>query len=270
MRTQGTDREDAMGHGVGTGRTGGRERAAGVLRAPPDQRIENARGVRVREWEQERERERGVGADIPGTREGEGDATPREETIQASEGGGRGARERGGRSGGGARYVAFVLSLFIGPLFFAVGLASLAGGLYTGYTTARWLGHAATTTAQVTGSVDEGQALGADQGTEQYCPLLTFYTADGVAVTVVPPAASQLGLCNTRPLTPGAALAVRYPPDAPDEARVDSFMGLWGDALLDIVGGLRDLLVGGVPALIDLYLARAWLRDRRRASAGRL
>ncbi len=82
MRTQGTDREDAMGHvghGVGTGRTGGRERAAGVLRAPPDQRIENARGVQ----ERERERGAGAGADIPGT--GEGDATPREDTIQASQ-----------------------------------------------------------------------------------------------------------------------------------------------------------------------------------------
>jgi len=52
-------------------------------------------------------------------------------------------------------------------------------------------------------------------------------------------------------------VVVRYPPDAPNEARVDSFKGLWGDALLDILAGLKGLLEGFVPALIDLYLARA-------------
>ncbi len=164
MWIQGADGKDAMdtmGHAVGTEGTGWRERAAG--------------------------------ADIPRPREGEGDATPRAEATGAGTGRESVSSERGRGSGGEARYVVFVVALFIGPIFFVAGLASLAVGLSTGYATARWLGHAATATAQVTGSVDAGLV----QGQERYCPLLTFDTADGTAVTSVPAGALQGDVCDT-------------------------------------------------------------------------
>ena len=97
-------------------------------------------------------------------------------------------------------------------------------------------------------------APGARLGDDIHCAIVLYTTEDGREVRFEGPSKDSLVK-----LGQGDDVRVLYYPDAPEEARVDCFMGLWFPAtMLWIVGG-------GAVAIPLLTLRQAWKWVKRQS-----
>ena len=129
-------------------------------------------------------------------------------------------------------------------VFTAVGLALLAAALYLYQDTQNFTQGALTGDGVVTELV---RARSSDSNSSTYRPVVEFHTDDGSLVEVT----STMG-SNSPSFRVGESVQVYYHADRPHQAKINSFLSLWGLPL--IFGGIGGIffLVG----FVMIYMAR--------------
>lgn len=124
-----------------------------------------------------------------------------------------------------------------------IGVVVLAFGVQSCANTMDFLTHARPAVARVVGdsrNVD-------DRGNVSYCPLLSFHTVSGRALTAQAP-----NICQDSPFARGGRMAIHYRADHPTTIEVDGFVGTWLSPLGLTGLGLAFIIVPW------LYLRAKW------------
>jgi len=128
-------------------------------------------------------------------------------------------------------------------LSFVIGIVLLVLGVQAWADTIGFQGHAAPARARVIGNrryVD-------DKGNVSFCPVLSFRTAVGRAITV-----QGDNVCQDTPFPHGVSMAIHYRTDRPSTVEVDGFAGTWFNPVVFTALGL---LLTIAPAV---YARRTW------------
>jgi hypothetical protein len=126
------------------------------------------------------------------------------------------------------------LPLLVGGLFAAVGAATSIVGARTWTRTREFLRGARTVPGVVVGLVEHQEG-----GEDWFFPRVRFTTSEGAEITFE----SGMGASGPTPRV-GEAVAVRYRPEQPLRAEIESFLALWGTTVVLAGLGATFLLVG--------------------------
>jgi hypothetical protein len=135
------------------------------------------------------------------------------------------------------------MTRLITPLFLAVGLLAWSAGLYIYRDTQLLVSRA---------EHARGVVVALSRSGSTYAPVVNFKTTRGTEIQFV----GKVATSSPR-FVKGEALDILYLPDEPTNARINSFLDLWGLPLFLAPFGGIFVLVGSVPALLRWKARRA-------------
>ena len=126
--------------------------------------------------------------------------------------------------------------------FLVAGVGMVAMGFYLTYKRITFLFHTRKTYGRLTGWEERSGFAGPRLVVIYYFPEVVFEASDGVERSLT----SAVGVQSTANQSIGDAVAVRYDPRNPDNARVDTSINLWSPPI-------AFLLIGGVILFAALH-----------------
>lgn len=148
-------------------------------------------------------------------------------------------------------------SVLAGAIFLIVGVGALAGGIFWGVKTQRFVASA----SRASGTVIELERRQSGDDGPTYYPVVRFTDAAGKDVTFTSSTGS-----NPPSKREGDKVDVLYDPKNPTEAELDSFFSLWFGPLM--VGGLFGTIFPLVGVSVIISAIRQGAQRRRLLASG--